>query len=194
MRFKGWYILAGGVGAAAVSVVVWYLLYRRQQMEIDMTSPTTMSGRAAGNPAGPRVQNRERAAGAHPDLQAFLDWWAANGPFPILVAPDGGVRRDEAKQAEFYARGVTKAKTLAETPHGRAAALDLWPVGFNPVVKLEKQPDIKAKFEEMGRIAKSQFNFTWGGDWGWDFPHVEVKNWRRLPYPPPAVAAGLPRV
>lgn len=187
MKLKGWHFVAGGLGAAAVSVMVWYLLFRRQQMEIDMASVT---GKPAGNPNGPRVQNRERAAGVLAPLQAFLDWWEVNGPFPILVAPDGGVRTDAAKQLSYYQKGLSKADTLDKTPHGRAAALDLWPVGFNPTVKLDDQPLIKAKFVQMGSIAKSQFNLVWGGDWGWDYPHVEIKTWRQLPYPPVPLLSG----
>jgi hypothetical protein len=173
-------LYALGLGAAGVAT--YFAFFHRNQMElIPALTPTTPQG----TPSGPRVQNRERAKGAVAALQAFLDWWDANGPFAILVAPDGGVRTDAAKQAMYYEQGNSKARTLEETPHGRGAALDLWPVGFNPRLKLEAQPEVKAKFETMGRIAKEQFGLTWGGDWGWDFPHVEVKNWRRsLPYPP----------
>lgn len=188
---KRWPFFAISGGLVAAAGIVWYVMFRRQQMELPADVPSVPQG----NPmASSKVQNRERARGAVAQLQAFLDWWEVNGPFAILVAPDGGLRTDAAKQAMYYAQGNSKAKTLAETPHGRGAALDLWPVGFNPVKKLEQQPDIKAKFEEMGRIAKAApFNFTWGGDWGWDYPHVEVKNWRKtLPYPPSQpLLAGL---
>jgi hypothetical protein len=190
VKLKGWHFFAGGLGAAGLGVLTWYLLYRRQQMEVDVTDPKT---KLPGNPKGARVQFRERASGVVPPLQAFLDWWEQQGPFPVLVAPDGGLRFDEAKQRKYYEQGLSKAATLADTPHGRGAALDLWPVGFQPAKKLDEQPDIKKKFTEMGRIAKTQFNLTWGGDWGWDYPHVEVKNWRKLyPYPPTqSFLAGL---
>lgn len=182
---------AGALGAAGAAV--WYVLYRKQQTEI----PPGVVGPQGSISSGSRmpaslVQNRERARNAHPALQSFLDWWQVNGPFPILVAPDGGLRTDAAKQASYYAQGMSKAKTLAETPHGRGAALDLWPVGFDPAKKLEQQEDIKEKFKEMGRIAKaSPFNFTWGGDWGWDYPHIEVKGWKNMPYPPKMTAPNL---
>jgi hypothetical protein len=183
-------IAAGATGAAGVGI--WYYLYRRQQMELASDIPASPQGVTAAQSASPRlVQNRERANGAAAPLQAFLDWWDTNGPFPLVVAPDGGVRTDAAKQAGYYAAGTSKAKTLDQTPHGRAAALDLWPAGFNPRVPLDQQPDIKAKFKQMGAIAKSQFNFTWGGDWGWDYPHVEVKGWKNMPYPPKTGLAGL---
>lgn len=177
---KRWPFFAVAAGLASAAGIVWYVLYRRQQMELDPGLPALPQGTMTTE----KVQNRQRAKGVLPPLQAFLDWWSVNGPFNLLVAPDGGVRTDAAKQAKYYAMGTSKAKTLADTPHGRGAALDLWPVGFNPGLALDKQPDIKAKFKEMGRIAKTQFNLTWGGDWGWDYPHVEVKSWRAFPYPP----------
>ena len=132
---------------------------------------------------GNLVQNRERADGVHPDLLAFLDWWSSNGPFAILVAPEGGVRRDAAKQQRYFEKGLSKARTLAQTPHGRGGAIDCWPVGFNPSLALDKQPDIDAKFKEFGRIAVAR-GFTWGGSWTWkDLPHMELKAWGKLPYP-----------
>lgn len=184
---KRWPFFAVSGGLVAAAGIFWYLMYRRQQMELPVNVPEVPQG----TPTGGRVQNRERARGALPPLQAFLDWWDRNGPFSILVAPDGGLRTDAAKQAMYYAQGNSKAKTLAQTPHGRGAALDLWPVGFNPSKDLKLQPDIKAKFEEMGAIAKGQFDLTWGGDWGWDFPHVEIKSWSKLPYPPTGGFAGF---
>lgn len=163
--------LLGGVG------LVLYAVFSGKRMEL----PANVPSGGVGDPNGARVQNRDRAQGVRAELQTFLDWWAANGPFPIVVGVDGGVRTDALKQLSFYMRGLSKAKTLDETPHGHGAALDLWPAGFNPGLDLDKQPAIKAKFIEMGRIAKTMFGFTWGGDWGWDYPHIELKTWRSLP-------------
>lgn len=171
-----------GVGLAGAGVASYYVWknYFAAQMELPpgVTGPQGEQG-----PAVVRVQNRERANGARQELQTFLDWWNISGPFPILVAPDGGVRTDAAKQLLYFQQGNSKAKTLDQTPHGHSSALDLWPVGFNPAVPLDQQPVIKARFAEMGRIAKEMFNFTWGGDWGWDFPHIEVKGWKTYPMP-----------
>lgn len=175
-----------GLGAAAAGTALYFALFHRRQMELP--PPEQLPPGGAGMPTGQRVQNWERANGAVAPLQEFLGWWAANGPFPIMVAPDGGMRTDNAKQADFYARGLSKAKNLEQTPHGRGAALDLWPVGFNPGRSLSDQPEIKRRFEEMGRLAKAR-GFVWGGDWGWDFPHIEVKSWAKLyPYTGPKLA------
>jgi len=132
---------------------------------------------------GPRVRHRERAAGVDRRLLAFLDWWDANGPFTIVIGPDGGVRTDAAKQADYFRRGTSKARTLQETPHGRAGALDLTPVDAkgNPVWE---GPGVSEKFAEIGRLAKAH-GFAWGGDWpSADMPHIEVKDWKGLAYPP----------
>src|SRR5262249_42713727 len=73
------------------------------------------------------VYHRERAAGVDDRLLQLLDWWDSNGPWPIVIPEHGGVRTSEEEQADLYARGVTHARTLAETPHGHAGALDLAP-------------------------------------------------------------------
>jgi hypothetical protein len=189
MKLAGPLIWGAGIAGAGIASYFVWKNYFAAQMEL----PAGVAG-PQGEQGGAiqLVQNRERARDVRPELSRFLDWWTNNGPFPILVAPDGGVRTDAAKQAQFYAQGYSKAKTLEQTPHGRGAAIDLWPVGFNPAVKLDDQPVIKKRFEEMGRIGKTSFGLTWGGDWGWDYPHFEVKGWRSLPMPGAGVRiAGL---
>ncbi|RJS26082.1 hypothetical protein DRW03_06380 [Corallococcus sp. H22C18031201] len=132
----------------------------------------------------PLVYHRERAAGVDARLLAFLDWWEVHGAFPLVVADKGGRRTSEAEQAALYARGVTKARTLAETPHGRGGALDLVPYDVERRVGLYEGPGVAAQYAAMGAAAKAQ-GLVWGGDWTSikDMPHVEVADWRRLPMP-----------
>ncbi len=134
-------------------------------------------------PKGQRLFNRQRAAGVHPKLQEFLTWWEEHGPFPISVVAEGGVRTDEAKQRDFFNRGVSKAATLKETPHGRAAALDLAP--YDTQKKAPVFTGVDAEFAAIGSAAKAH-GLVWGGDWTGlkDLPHVELPNWRSLPFPP----------
>lgn len=149
-----------------------------------------------------KVHERARAKGVHPTLIAFLDWWEENGEFDILVAPDGGVRTDPAVQLAAFNAGNSKARTLDQTPHGRAAALDLWPVGFqaNRDWAGQKDQTMMDKFRTIGTAWKENFGGVWGGDWlanpgdaiGWDAAHCEIKGWAgttafiaALPYPPP---------
>lgn len=154
--------------------------------------------------AGARVLNRSAAYGVHPKLQEFLDLWEQRGPFDIEIGelpgfPGGGLRTDEAGQAKACSTPTSGGGTLssacdlASTPHGRGAALDLWPVGFgfNPYLSWAQwTPEIKAAFETIGEFAEAQ-GLTWGGRWRsatfphGDQPHIEMKNWRTLPFPPP---------
>lgn len=138
-------------------------------------------------PSGAKVWHRERAKGVRPELQAFLDWWEQNGAFPITVVEHGGVRYDQAEQAALFARGATKAATLADTPHGHAGALDLAPYDEKKRAPMWSGAD--HLFAAIGAAAKAR-GLKWGGDWQSfkDLPHVELPNWRSLPMPTGGVA------
>ena len=176
-------VVAGGVAVA--------LSRRKPGADMKTTDDVGGSTDARGaSRASPLVLNVERAAGVRPELRALLDDWAREGTHPVLVAPDGGLRfgaADAAKQAAFFASGASKAATLADTPHGRGAALDVWPVGFAPGKTMDSQPTMRARFQVFGEWAERK-GFTWGGRWksfgvDGDAPHVEIPNWRRLPMP-----------
>lgn len=145
------------------------------------------------------VYHFQRASGVNASLVEFLRTWDEIGPFPLVVVPNGGLRTDEAVQQAAFKRGSSKAKSLIDTPHGRGGALDCAPyearlVGgkrlWMPVYDRETNPGVARKFEIYGAIAKKA-GFVWGGDWGWDYPHIEVKNWRALPYPAKVRAVTL---
>lgn len=150
----------------------------------------------------PLVLHRERAEGVHSSLIALLDAWEREGSFPILVAPDGGLRIGAiaaASQLRFYLTGLSKAKTLSETPHGRGAALDIYPVGFDSKKGLSKQPEIRAKWLTLIAFAQAR-GFISGKDWTsfvapdgttGDWPHLQMANWTKLPYPPPDYRQGM---
>lgn len=145
-----------------------------------------------------RVRNRDAAAGVHPDLQGLLDAWDREGSFDVLVAPNGGLRVDPAIQTLLATAGASRATTLSTTPHGRGAALDIWPVGFDAYGPLlSEQPEAQSQMREFGEFAKAR-GFVWGGDWtnfkqtqaqkdgldpGGDWPHVEIAAWTSLPFP-----------
>lgn len=145
-----------------------------------------------------RVRNRKRlGAWVDPRLVEFLNWWDAHGPFMITVGTDGGLRTDEAKQRALFAQKVTRAATLAETPHGRGGAVDLWVYTFESVADGTFQPDFDtnnpqtlARYRYLGEQAKAR-GLVWGGDFKSlvDYPHIEVPDWRtRLPFPPVGIA------
>lgn len=147
---------------------------------------------------GPKaVAHRERANGVDARLLAFLDDWEREGPFLICVCSDGGVRIDEASQEKFYAAGNSNAASLSETPHGRGGALDVapyyrnGPLG-NPPLLYDAQYTHKACFDAIGAFAQAR-GLVWGGGFGGNFvdmPHVEVPDWRSLPFNAPAPAAS----
>lgn len=186
-----WPAVAVGVVAAA-AVVVWWWWTNSPAPDAggdDVPNDSTKSVQellANGTlVAGPRpVVHRERAAGVDQRLQDFLDEWERTGPFQICVCPDGGVRTDEAKQEALAAAGKSNAATLADTPHGRAGAVDL-----APYYRWSPQYDDWSPFEEIGARAKA-FGLRWGGDFInlRDGPHVEVPDWRGLPFDTSEVA------
>lgn len=173
-------LVAGGVAV---------VLSRRDKAP-DVTSPGGATDARGASRATPAVLNRERAAGARPELLELLDAWEREGTHAVMVAPDGGLRfgsEAAAKQAAFFKSGASKAATLADTPHGRGCALDVWPTGFNPSKSMDSQPDMRARFRVFGEWAERK-GFVWGGRWAsfgpdGDAPHVEVPNWRRFPMP-----------
>lgn len=143
-----------------------------------------------------RVSGQEWTAGVHPRLLALLEAWDENGthdvvvPGPELLAairgPPAGVRRDPAAQAAAYEAGLTEARALTDTAHGVGAALDVWPVGFNPRVPWEQQPaHIREQFLAFGRFAEAR-GLVWGGRWRsaklphGDQPHVQLPDWRSI--------------
>lgn len=149
--------------------------------------------RAAG---GGRVLQRENARGVHLELQGLLDAWELEGTHQVLIpsSPWGGLRTSEADQAGYAGGGLSGAATLSATPHGRGGALDVWPVEFIHYVNgtWAAVPElVKQKFATFGAFAEAR-GFVWGGRWrsatlpNGDQPHVEMRAWRSLPFPPPA--------
>jgi hypothetical protein len=152
-----------------------------------------------------RILHRGRAKGVHPRLMDLLEAWETHGSHIIVVAPNGGLRTDAALQAKFAATGQSGASTLDRTPHGRGAALDIWPLQF-----LEHVPAssggvatkwttwqalpafVKLQFQAFGEFAEKR-GFKWGGRWNGprfpngDQPHVEIPDWQHLPFPLPEV-------
>jgi hypothetical protein len=140
-------------------------------------------------------------------LQAFIDWWKENGPFPIVIT--SGLRTQE-QQAALYSQGrtapgkiVTNASNASTSPHGRGAAIDCMPVrdSVGSYVKTiytgnESDDDTlsdgtKARDVANERIATyvslvKEHGLTSGADFPGlhDTPHAEDPNWQQLPFPP----------
>lgn len=171
------------LGLALLAGVVTFIATRPRDDE---------GGSDVGDPFSAMVHNKDRANGAHAELRKLLEDWEREGTHEVTVAVDGGLRWGldaEQKQKGFFDAGLSKAATLKQTPHGRGAALDVHPVGFNPNAGFDTQPGMREKFVSFGTWAESK-GFTWGGRFGsfgkdGDLPHIEIKNWAtRFAYPP----------
>lgn len=143
-----------------------------------------------------RVFHYEKAALLNPRLREVLDEYATNGPWPILLTST--VREGAAaalEQAGYFAAGYSKAKTLQETPHGRRAAFDfnvVREVNGDAVVRTwrpEENPDLYRQVAQFFTVR----GCSWGGNWKSfvDMPHIELTDWRNLPFPPVGGLSGF---
>lgn len=150
------------------------------------------------------VHNKERANGVHPELRVdFIATMEAELPFDVVVALNGGLRLDEKAQAATAKSGLSNAKTLRATPHGRGGALDIYPVSFLPFITAQyggtgkvnvpwaKLPQkVRDEFAAIGALAEKH-SYEWGGRFkgakfpNGDQPHVQIKGWQLMPFPPP---------
>ena len=154
------------------------------------------------NVDGKRFKGRANMGNVAEAFYRLADRWDDVGTHEVFVPspaetaaiglPPAGAREGAAAaaaQLAAYNSGASGARTLDETPHGAgvgmpAEAIDVWPVGFNPRIAWEKQPEeIKARFLAFGSFAERE-GFVWGGRWrsarfpNGDQPHVETLNWR----------------
>lgn len=146
----------------------------------------------------PRVRHFHRISGCDNRLISFFAWWSASGPFTLTIPQTGGIRWDEFEQARLYENGASKAKTLADTPHGRGAAVDAHIAILSPdesyvqAIRLNlSDPETRQMVLTYGEAAE-RHGLVWGGRFkpldddglGWDSAHVETPDWRRLPFTP----------
>jgi len=154
-----------------------------------------------------KVFHRDRLP---PLLQDFADAWELAGPFDLTVPGTGGNRTDD-QQLLLWSKGrtflpntkvwvtsdvskvVTRARSAADSAHGRGAAGDFHPVrshfanGLPATVwtgaeedPLERATAVR-RFEALGGFAEKA-GLEWGGRFPhFDGPHVQLKNWRALP-------------
>ena len=138
-------------------------------------------------------KGEEKLADVNPLFRNLIDEWkTAKQTFPIQI--DDGLRKGveaELAQKSYFAKGMSKAKTLRETPHGRGAAIDIRPVSFTPAMERLAWPDVpekvKTEFYIFGLFAENR-GFKWGGRWrNATFPygdqrHIEIVGWERIPF------------
>lgn len=148
-----------------------------------------------------KVHRLEFARGVNIKMLDLVRQWAKNGPFEIAVAKYGGLRTNESDQALLSGGGMSAAKGLIKTPHGRGAALDLCPLEFLSFVPTAfggtarrwtswdgLPAEVREKFTVIGKFSEA-LGYTWGGRWvggaypNGDQPHHELKGWQSLPFP-----------
>jgi hypothetical protein len=171
-----------------VALVVLYMLTKRQAQAADKASLQS----------GARLIHLERAVGIHPTLFAALQEWERSGPFPLTVGVKGGLRT-ALDQLELWAKGrtaegniVTNAMTPEASPHGRGGAVDLWPLDSEGAPLFDESPATLQRYDSMARWFRQRgFHCPLTlGDGTVDRPHVQLTNWRALPYPPPDYTLG----
>lgn len=150
-----------------------------------------------------KVHRLDRARGVHPRMLELPRQLLKRCPFETVIAMHGGLRVDEALQKSLSGGGMSAATNLRITPHGRAGALDIWPLTFLAYVPTswggtakrwatweEVPQSVKNDFQHVGLISEG-LGFRWGGRWvgkaypNGDQPHHELPDWQRLPFPAP---------
>ena len=113
--------------------------------------------------------DERKLVGVDARLVELLERLAARTPIPFMVTE--GVRTAE-RQRELYAQ--KKTKTL-KSRHLTGHAVDIVPLvsgnpswawqHFTPLIKTAKSV-----------AAELPVRFVFGYDWGWDAPHIEIRN------------------
>lgn len=137
---------------------------------------------------GTDLTGSEKLKGVHPDLVGLVQEAHLRCDIPFSV--NEGVRTQE-RQKQLVAAGASKTMN---SRHLTGHAVDLWPI--DPATNQNRKSDaaFKAGSAEaraasaklwadlriiaatMKEIAKERgIALTWGGDWGWDAPHFEIK-------------------
>jgi peptidoglycan L-alanyl-D-glutamate endopeptidase CwlK len=127
-----------------------------------------------------------RLIGVHPELERLVK--AAIRISKIDFAVVEGVR-SLAQQREYFRLG--KSRTL-KSKHLTGHAVDLMPYGdldgdgdFDQVDKAqawEKHHFLPINDAMQQAAATLGIRITWGGHWGWDFPHFEIDP-AKYPFP-----------
>lgn len=91
--------------------------------------------------------------------------------------------RDCAYQQQLFDEGKSHAPP-AKAPHCHDGALDFAILINGQPNWNDKDPAIYEKYKRVGAIAEAE-GLVWGGRWPQpktDNDHIELKNWRDLPY------------
>lgn len=142
------------------------------------------------------VDHLERADLVLDPVRQLVHLLIAEGEGAWIIPEHGGYRYgpiDEAKQEELFRTKQSKAQNLRQTPHGRRAAIDLWPMGFNPNRGFDHPSNagMLDRFRYWGRFVDKHgpaLGIRWGGhftgfgQYG-DMPHAELADWLKRAFP-----------
>jgi peptidoglycan L-alanyl-D-glutamate endopeptidase CwlK len=137
------------------------------------------------------ILHPERLRGLHPGLLRFAKEAEHVFEAEYDLAIVSGLRT-ETEQEALFAKGrttpgpiVTKAQHALQTAHGRGCALDFCPVSRATGWLWEDEE----AFRLVGVYGEA-LGLTWGGRWPMrDLGHLEVPNWRSLPFTPEGVVS-----
>jgi hypothetical protein len=116
---------------------------------------------------------------AHPELQKWADAMIQECRQRQIPLYAFEILRTPERQRQLKIEGRTKAKPY-ESAHQFGYAIDL--IHKSRLWSLEQ-----SEWEIIGAIGKEiarkkNIRITWGGDWGWDYAHWELTDWRDLDY------------
>lgn len=85
--------------------------------------------------------------------------------------------RSPQQQNKEFAEGDTKARAW-QSPHQFWEAVDI----VHPSLYWKAPEEYWKTLGVCVRTVEAKFGveLEWGGDWGWDFAHVEIKSWREI--------------
>lgn len=127
---------------------------------------------------GMPAAGRAKLSGVHPTLEAIVMEASAKSAVPFTVIE--GLRTAE-RQRELVARGASKTLT---SRHLTGHAVDLWPLdpatgkalpAGTKAAEARLWADLRQIAATMKSVAAARgIAIEWGGDWGWDAPHVQL--------------------
>ncbi len=129
------------------------------------------------------MRGGEKLANLNPALASVVAQAAAGQP--LVVAETG---RSPEQQAAYYNAGLSKTlngRHVVTAPGQQAQAVDVdpYPVNYND---LEAYKQYGARAKAIAQAAG--LPVTWGGDWGWDYRHLQADG----PVNPDAATGFLP--
>lgn len=148
---------------------------------VNVPSPETL---AAASMSDIPAAGEAKLTGVHYALASIIREASAQCPIPFTVIE--GLRSAE-RQRELVARGASKT---FNSRHLTGHAVDLWPLdpatgkalpAGTKAAEARLWADLRIIAGIVKTIAKNRgVPIEWGGDWGWDGPHVQLN---RTAYP-----------